>query len=421
MKISIRLIMVILLLVFAGGLAFGQMDMLPQLLRDLPPEFQEGIPPSMTYEEYRMLNRNVDFFTMFMSMFVPGYGFFQVEKPGLAGLIIGGRVLGYGMMGLAVGRQWNDFQDLGQLKEIPEADFNNFLINAFLFGGGIVLNGLGWAFDVIGAYHIAKQEKDFIIYKYGLKRSLEGKNEYAMIEYIRKLELQKGDRQARRDVKKSLYEYLTVYPFGEFAAEAEYYLAGLLYSRGKKTKALLHAARGVFLYPENRFSEALRRLGVQIVQQNRARWQEDEERLMRLAEIGAASEDGQHEEQYFTFISELAELSGNELAELFPSEAVRFLNLFPESGYNGRLLFMLGDFYAEQGMWEEAVIEYIKTAALYPEAEPAPEALLRSADILDGKLNRGTYAEHYYRALIEKYPASDEAETARERVEPKNK
>lgn len=417
MKIPIRLVIVILLLVFAGGLAFGQMDMLPQLLRDLPPEFQKGIPPSMTYEEYRMLNRNVDFFTMFMSMFVPGYGFFQVEKPGLAGLIIGGRVLGYGMMGLALGRQWNDFQDLAQLKDIPEADFNNFLINAFLFGGGIVLNGLGWAFDVIGAYHIGKREKDFIIYKYGLKRSLEGKNEYSMIEYIRKLNLQSGDRQARKDLKKTLYDYLTVYPFGEFAPEAEYYLAGLLFRNGQKTRALLHAARGVFLYPENRFSPALRRLGVQIVQRNRDRWQEDRRRLMQLAEIGAASEDGQHEEQYFRFISELAELSGNELAELFPPEAVRFLNLFPESGHNSTLLFMLGRFYAEQEMWEEAVIEYIKTAALYPEAEPAPEALLRGAEILDSRLNRGTYAEQYYRSLIDKYPSSDEAESARERIE----
>jgi hypothetical protein len=98
-----------------------------------------------------------------MSMFVPGYGLFQVEKPGLAWAVVGGRAVGYGMMGPALARQWNDFQDLAHLENISTDKFNNFLINAFLFGGGIVLNGIGWALDVIGAYHIAKQEKDFVI------------------------------------------------------------------------------------------------------------------------------------------------------------------------------------------------------------------------------------------------------------------
>lgn len=201
---------------------------------------------------------------------------------------------------------------------------------------------------------IRADEKDFVIYKYGLKQSLKGKNEYSMIEYIRKLKLQPEDRQAEKDLEKTLYDYLSVYPFGGFSPEAEYYLSGLLYRKGEKAHALLHAARGVFLYPENRFSPALRRLGVQIVQRNRDRWQEDRHLLMQLAEIGDTSADKQHEEQYFKFISKLAELSHHELVRLFPSEAARFLNLFPESAYNSRLLFMLGNFYAEQGEWEEA-------------------------------------------------------------------
>ena len=73
------------------------------------------------------------------------------------------------------------------------------------------------------------------------------------------------------------------------------------------------------------------------------------ELLMQLAAIGDTPADKQHEEQYFKFIFKLAELSHHELVRLFPSEAARFLNLFPESAYNSRLLFILGHFYAEQG------------------------------------------------------------------------
>lgn len=75
------------------------MGMLPQTLRDLPPELESGLPSEMRFAEYRQLNRIMDFFTMFMSMFIPGCGLFRAEAPQLAWSIVGACVAGYAMMG----------------------------------------------------------------------------------------------------------------------------------------------------------------------------------------------------------------------------------------------------------------------------------------------------------------------------------
>jgi TolA-binding protein len=406
----VRRFFMMIIFLFISAASFAQMDMLPQLLRDLPPELQEGIPEEMTYKEYRQLNRNVDFFTMFMSMFVPGYGFFQVEKPGLGSAVVAGRTAGYALMTTGLVRQWNSLQDLGNAAELSVDDFNQLVTNAALFGSGILVNGLGWALDVIGAYHIAKKEKDFVIYKYGLRKEIGGGGELNLISYIRKLQLQPEDKQAAEDLEYSLLRFVTLYPFSEYAAEAEFYLS-LFYRREKQpADALLHAGRLVFLYPDNRFTAAAKRLGIDIVQSNAARWREDVPILMRMTHIQQRS--GSNEENYYRFIKALAGLQHRDFRSLFPAETNRFLTLFPESEQAAEILFLRGSHFAEEQDWEETVIEYIKCAALYPDSPHAPRALLAGAKILENQLGRPEYAAGYYREITERYPETEEARQA---------
>ena len=408
----VRRFFLMIVFLFISAASFAQMDMLPQLLRDLPPELQEGIPEEMTYEEYRQLNRNVDFFTMFMSMFVPGYGFFQVEKPGLAAGIIAGRTTGYALMTTGLIRQWDSLQDLGNAAELSLDDFNQLMTNAALFGSGIILNGIGWALDVIGAYHIAKKEKDFVIYKYGLRHEIGGGGELNLISYIRKLQLQPEDKQASEDLEYSLQRFVTLYPFSEYAAEAEFYLS-LFYRRNKKpAEAFLHAGRTVFLYSDNRQTAAAKRLGIDIVQSNAARWNDDAEILMRLTGIHSSGED---EENYFRFIHSLSTLQHRDFRNFFPAETSRFLTLFPESEQAAEILFLRGEFFTAEEQWQEAVIEYMKCAALYPGSPHAARALLEGADILKNQLGRPEYAAGYYREITERYPGTDEARQAAEK------
>ncbi len=405
----LRKILLLLLLVSISAAAAAQMDMLPQLLRDLPPELQEGIPEEMTYKEYRQLNRNVDFFTMFMSMFVPGYGFFQVEKPGLGAAVAAGRTAGYALMTTGLVRQWNSLQDLGNTAELSVNDFNRLVTNAALFGSGILVNGLGWAIDVIGAYHIAKMEKDFVIYKYGLRKEIGGSGELNLISYIRKLQLQPDDKQASLDLEYSLQHFVTLYPFSEYAAEAEFYLS-LFYRRDNQpADALLHAGRSLFLYSDNRFTASVKRLGIDTVQSNTWKWKDDVPVLMKLTEIQAGGSD---EENYYRFIKALEGLQHRDFRGLFPGETKRFLTLFPESKRSAEILLMRGGHFAEKQDWEAAVIEYIKCAALFPGSAYAPRALLAGAKILENKLDRPEYAAGYFREITKLYPETEEARQA---------
>jgi len=392
------------------------MDMLPQIFRDLPPELQQGLPESMEYDEYRRLNRNVDFFTMFMSAIVPGYALFQVEKPVAAWTIVGARVAGYAMMATAIGRQWDDWRDLSRLNSIPDPRYRRYQENLFLFAGGIVVNGMAWAFDVISAYHIAKQEKDFVIYKYGLRETLDPRAEQREIEFIRKLVLQEnpGEWQVRDELLESLLRYVETYPQGEHRGEVEYYLGSLYTEEGDSVRGLLHFSRNLFLFPESRFTEATRRAALAIVQENRIRWPADWELMISMfsAEEGHQAGDSR-EERIRTYLRRFQQLRNEEFRRLYVEEAIRVAAESPQSDFADDALFGAATQLETLGELEQAVITYTQLAGLYPSSEQWALSLLRIGEILS-QLDEPEYARLFYERLIAQRPQSPEAEAARE-------
>lgn len=396
------------------------MDMLPQIFRDLPPELQEGLPESMEYDEYRRLNRNVDFFTMFMSAIVPGYALFQVEKPAAAWTIVGARVAGYAMMGTAIARQWDDWRDLSRLNSIPDPRYRRYQENLFLFAGGVVVNGLAWAFDVIGAYHVAKQEKDFVIYKYGLRESLGAREEEREIEFIRKLILQESPRewQVRQELRESMLRYVDTYPRGEHRGEVEYYLGSLYTEEGEPVRGLLHFSRTLFLFPEGRFTPAARRTALSVVQRNRERWPEDWELLISM--FGAAG-DGESpdtlEGRILTYLQRFQELRHEEFRRLYVEEAIRVAAEYPQTDFADDALLGAATQLENLGELEEAVIAYTQLAGVYPNSEHWPLSVLRTAELLL-ELDEGEYAGRFYERLVVERPNSPEAAVAREALSP---
>ncbi|MFW6293656.1 MAG: hypothetical protein ACOC7V_15220, partial [Spirochaetota bacterium] len=278
-----------LLLLLVAATASAQMDMLPQIFRDLPPELQEGLPEQMTFAEYRALNRNVDFFTMFMSIFVPGYGLFQVERPDIAWPVVGARVAGYGMMGTAIALQWNNFYDLVKEPALSAEDFNRLLRNGFIFGGGVIVAGLSWATDVMLAYHIAKQEKDLVQYAYGIRSSIygggRGGSDPASDErYLRNLLEQTGDRMLRERLLIELPEYARRYPSEQFAGEALYFAALLAAEDGDDRRALRFSIRSAYLFPDGPRAMDAVRLVVRLFERNRS-WDVAFEAAARLTDL----------------------------------------------------------------------------------------------------------------------------------------
>ncbi|TVQ26250.1 MAG: hypothetical protein EA383_06005 [Spirochaetaceae bacterium] len=413
-RFLIRLVVPALLLIaLPVATVTAQMDMLPQIFRDLPPELQQGLPLEMTHEEYRQLNRNVDFFTMFMSGFVPGYGMFQVERPELGWAIVAGRTAGAGMMAAAVVRQWNDFRDLADLSALDEFSYRRVIENAFLFGGGIFVNGMLWALDVVGAYHIAKTERDFVIYQYGMREGLAGRYDESLdeqqIEYIRRLVLQDAprERQIRRELHRALDRYAEQYPGGGYRAEVEYYRGSLAMDEGRYDEALLHFTRQFYFFPDERYSTVSRRTAVGIVQAQRHRYREDWELLLEMMEVDGAvlSSDAQREQQVTAYLEAFAELQSTAFRRLYVAETLEVARRDPDASYTPAALFGAARQLEVLREPDRAVQVYSMLAAAHPDSEQWEDAVLRIAEILYHEFNEPEYAERFYRRLGRALPS----------------
>jgi tetratricopeptide (TPR) repeat protein len=395
----------------------AQMDMLPQIFRDLPPELQEGIPDQMQYSEYRRMNRNVDFFTMFMAAIVPGYGLFQVEKPLGAWAIVAARATGYGMMGGAVARQWDDWRDLTQLDSIPDPRYQRYLSNAFVFGGGIVLNGLAWAVDVLAAYHIAKDEKDFVTYKYGLQHDLQGEDQEREIRFIRRLILQQSphEEQVREELQRALAQYVITYPEGDHITEVEYYLGSLNLENDRPATGLMHHARNLFLHSETSFTRASRRVALGTIQRNRATWSEDWGFLLDMVDReNALTRDVRTEERISAYLEGFQQLQNSTFRRLYVEEALRLARVYEDAAFADHALVGAARQLENLQEYEKAIVVYTQLAGTYPGSEYRPESLLRVAELLRNTLDEPRYAGRFYRRIVEQAPESSEADRARE-------
>jgi tetratricopeptide (TPR) repeat protein len=436
-----------LVFVVVGSSAHAQMNMLPQLFRDLPPELQQGLPPSMDYEEYMDMTRNVDFFSMFMAIWVPGYALFGVEEPKLGWTVAGVRAGGLAMIITGFARQWQDLNDFWRLRAIADTPdrYRRAVSNMVLIGGGFFINGVAWAFDVAMAYRIAQNDKSFVQYKYGVQARLEGSPREKHEEYIRSLARQSGPMVAE-DLEASLRRYLRTYPESDFVAEAEYQLGTLLATQRRDAQALLVLLRQMTVHPDSRLSPASRRTAAMLVQRNRDAWQRDRDTLLELVAAapeathggfngarpggtGPGGADAPAAEtaapgvpprvtagRFDAFLEDIAALEAEVFKELYVTEARAFLAQYPASPIADRVLFTQAAHLEELGRREEAIIAYTKLAAAHAGSQLWPEAMLRIGDNLDQLGERG-YAHRFYERLVDRAPQSRQAAEARRRME----
>ncbi|NBF41177.1 MAG: hypothetical protein GVY14_12260 [Spirochaetes bacterium] len=441
-----------LLFFIAGSTATAQMSMLPQLFRELPPELRDGLPVEMKYDEYLEMTRSVDFFSMFMAVWVPGYALFGVGEPTLGWGVAGVRAGGAAMILTGMLRQWNDFSDIWQLSTITESPerYRSAITNASLMAGGFFINGVAWAFDVATAYRIAQNRKSYVQYKYGILTGLDGDTRSRRESYIRSLAEQDievvGD-----DLERSLRTYIRAYPDSDFIAEAEYQLGALLATREKDEEALLILLRQLAVHPDSRVTPASRRIAARLVQRNVREWESDRDALLELvaapggvagtagaaagtagagsnteAPAGAAGGAGNAGAAgttrpadtfgYEFYLNGLRALETRKFKELYVEQAAGFVERNPQSPIAPRVLLTRGDHLAELDRHEEAIIAYTQLAVAYPASELWPEAMLKTGIGLEEQLAEPEYAARFYRRLIERRPESAQAAQARQRL-----
>lgn len=334
-----------LLVVLIAASAFGQMEMLPTILRDIPPEFEHGIPEAMSYQEYRSLNREVDLFTVMMSMMIPGYAYFKVERPVPGAIIAGGRLAGYGLMATAMYRQWEDLRDALEVAELNREQLQNLIINASLFAGGMLANFVGWGADVLGAYHVAQSQKDLVLYKYGLQQSLDESPEERLIGYIRKGVIQ-DDGRLEADLRRTMGTYLTLYPFGAYASEVEHYLAVYYRKADDPARAYLHGVRRLSAYGGVKRVVDTRLLASSVLEEHRTEWADDVPLLEALLK---ESEAESPEAGYMRIIETLGRCRTRAFLHIALTEAKRFLELYPDSSLAPQGVLAIGTTYDRLG------------------------------------------------------------------------
>ncbi|MFP4644973.1 MAG: tetratricopeptide repeat protein, partial [Spirochaetales bacterium] len=419
-----------LMIVFSTTLgvqrAHGQMDMLPQSFRDLPPEMQQGLPTNMTHEEYRQLTRNVDFFTMFMAAFLPGYALFQVERPELGWTVAGTRAIGAGLMGAATLRQYRDWRSVRELDFFSAPTPRRFRNNVLIFSSGLFINAVAWAADVGWAYRIANDDRNFVIYKYGLREGITSQGDEKDIEYIRSLIIQdyEDNQRLTEEIGDTLMRYLRDRPNGEYRAEVEYYLGSWHFRNDRPHRALLHLSRQLHFFPDSRFSSRSGQLASRIVQRERGRWPEDWELLLEMIESAPEPEtDAGGTADWYApgrvreYLDVFASLQHPELAELFAAEAFDLASREPDAPFVDTAFYRAGVSLRARGERERAIVAFTTVAAMYPDSEHWAESVLSVGDLLSEEPRDSKYARRFYERLVREAPETPEGERAGERLE----
>lgn len=92
-----------------------------------------------------------------------------------------------------------------------------------------------------------------------------------------------------------------------------------------------------------------------------------------------------------------------------------FLQSHPATSLSDNAAFWVGESWFAAGDYARAAIAFDRTAHEYPNSIKAPAALLRSADSLDAR-NDSDAARERLRVIIDKYPTSNEAVKAADRL-----
>jgi len=124
------------------------------------------LPKEMTYREYQMLMRDLNWKRIFIAATVPGFIHYYAQHKRAAYAIAGVRTLGMLTSSIGMFRQWKYTKNLnftyGKTTEK----------NVYIFMAGLILNAAGYAFDWAHGDWVIERERTLVQYKYGIRKGL---------------------------------------------------------------------------------------------------------------------------------------------------------------------------------------------------------------------------------------------------------
>jgi hypothetical protein len=157
----------ILLLFLFSTISFAQVSISQEKYNAL--KEITAIPRGMNYEEFIKVQREVNWKKIAVASVLPGFIHLYAKHYTEAYIIMGVRLIGGALMGIALVDQYklqNDIDYSVIIDSDEESDRTER--NTILFSTGLILNVMGFAFDWAHGDWVIETERNEIYFKYGL-------------------------------------------------------------------------------------------------------------------------------------------------------------------------------------------------------------------------------------------------------------
>ncbi len=130
-----------------------------------------AVPDGMTYEEFTKIQRELTWKKIFVAAILPGYIHFETGYNTEGIIILGARVIGGTLMGIALYDQFKLTNNIDYSVVIDaEEESDRTERNTILFSTGLAINMLAYAFDWAHGDWIIETERNEVYFKYGLDK-----------------------------------------------------------------------------------------------------------------------------------------------------------------------------------------------------------------------------------------------------------
>ena len=122
---------------------------------------------------------------------------------------------------------------------------------------------------------------------------------------------------------------------------------------------------------------------------------------------GGADPEAMYQAAYSDYLAGRYDLAKATFAE--------YLKRFPDTEVSDNAQYWIGECLYATGDFAGAIAEFEKVSQSYPKGDKVPAALLKTG-IAYSRLKNQDEAKRYYKKVVQKFPRSDEARLARERL-----
>lgn len=124
----------------------------------------------MTYNEFLKIQRQIDWSKIIIASIVPGFIHFYADKKTEGWILLGIRVIGYGLVGYASLNQYKLINDDRFSINVTDKR-NRQNQNVIIFGVGSLLNIFGFFYDWAAGSLSIEKERNEIYFKYGIEKT----------------------------------------------------------------------------------------------------------------------------------------------------------------------------------------------------------------------------------------------------------